>query len=120
MTDTISGSVVMQIDDGGVLRTLTREDLQEVLPVASVSKGNAKLTLAGASALVSSVSGGIPAGATKVRIQPVSDVHMNDDGTAADVNDYLISGGTEWLYDYDKLAQVRLFGSGDVYLWFEA
>lgn len=81
------------------------------------SKGNTQIVLAGASALLSSVT--IPDGANRVLIHPRSvDININDDGTSATASDYQIKSDTEWLYDGDRLSAVRLFGTGTVDLWF--
>lgn len=87
--------------------------------IQSASKGNTQIVLAGASALLSSVT--IPPGTTKVLIHPRSaDIYITDDGTAATANDYQIKSDTEWLYDSDKIEAVRLFGTATVDLWFLA
>ncbi|MCU1500579.1 MAG: hypothetical protein JWM47_4532 [Acidimicrobiales bacterium] len=87
---------------------------------SSASKGNGKLPVAGASTLLSAISGGIPSGATKALFRPDASMNFNDDGSAADANDYPLVGNVDWTYDGDRLSAVRFYGTGNVYVWFYA
>lgn len=91
---------------------------------SSASKGNGKLAVAGVSTALTAVdvngTPGIPAGATRALFLPDAAMTLTDDGTAAAVDDYPLDAGEEWVYDGDRLAQVKLFGTGNVKVWFYA
>lgn len=88
------------------------------LPVSTggASKGYQQLALAGVAAGLT-----IPAGATKALITPAVDIRWRDDGTdpTAGVG-YPLKAGSELAYDLDRLASLRLFGTGNVDVFYFA
>lgn len=82
---------------------------------ATESKGNNLLTLTG----VGTDAPTILTGATWCTFTPTADVHICDDGTTAAATDYLVRGGTEWIYDGNHLSSLKFFGpvGTTVYFW---
>lgn len=89
----------------------------------SVSKGYQQVTSTTTAATLASLCSGsaLPTGATKVLLVPSAQIRIRDDGTSPTATVGLpIPADTEWRYDGDLIASLKVFGDATIDCWFFA
>jgi hypothetical protein len=95
----------------GATAVYTPEGVPLLVATRSTALGNKSLTLAGAAVALSTVSGGIPTGATRFVFVPTVDVRYTDDGATTPTSSVGIpvQAGQPWFIDSD-LSDVSFYG----------